>query len=144
MSPITNPAAPPKRRRYQYSLRLLLVYMAVAVLCSKAKAEDAFDQGKQAIVEKNYDLAIRCFTEAIRLDPQNANAYIFRGLAYSDTGDQDKAIADCTEAFRIKPDFGPAFDTRGKAYLKRGETEKAEADFAEAKRLGLGVVKPKN
>jgi Flp pilus assembly protein TadD len=45
-----------------------------------------------------YDRAIADFTQAIRLDPNNAKAYRERGLAYNNKGDYDGAIGDCTQA----------------------------------------------
>ncbi|MFN2182777.1 MAG: tetratricopeptide repeat protein, partial [Anaerolineae bacterium] len=44
------------------------------------------------------DLAIENYTKAIALDPQDAEAYSDRGLAYHDKGDYDRAIADFDQA----------------------------------------------
>ena len=38
---------------------------------------------------------------AIRVDPNDALAYISRGSDYSDKGEFDKAIADYSEAIRL-------------------------------------------
>ena len=51
------------------------------------------------------------FTEAIRLDPRDADSHCNRGRAYEKKDDLDKAITDYTEAIRIAPRwrriFGP-------------------------------------
>src|SRR4029077_14037182 len=49
------------------------------------------------------DRAIADYTEAIRLDPKNVNAYGHRGVTYRDKGDLDLAIADFTEVIRLVP-----------------------------------------
>ena len=41
--------------------------------------------------------------KAIRLDAKNAGAYGWRGFAYDEQGECDKAIADYTEAIRVLP-----------------------------------------
>src|ERR1700722_12709674 len=48
-----------------------------------------------------YDNAIADFSEAIRLEPKNADAYNRRSLVWSDKKDYDKAIADSNEAIRL-------------------------------------------
>ncbi len=51
----------------------------------------------------DYEKAIVDCTEAIRFDPQNAEAYYNRGLAWTEKRENDKAIIDCTEAIRLDP-----------------------------------------
>ena len=75
------------------------------------------------------------YTEAIRIDPDDADAYYNRGEAYFYLEEYDKSISDCTEAIRIKPDYAEAYDTRGLAYRLKGESEKAMADYTEANRI---------
>ena len=72
-------------------------------------------------VKGENDRAIADYTEAIRLDPKNANAYSNRGYAYSDKGDTDRAIADFTEAIRLDPKFAIAYNNRGLAYGEKAK-----------------------
>jgi len=82
-----------------------------------------------------YDKAIAHFTEAIRLDPKSADAYINRGSAYGKKGESDKAIADFTEAIRLAPRFFQAYCGRAIACGKRDNLDKAIAECTEAIRL---------
>ncbi|MFP6770372.1 MAG: tetratricopeptide repeat protein [Planctomycetaceae bacterium] len=85
---------------------------------------------------EDWDAAITCFTEAIRLKPDFANAYVNRGLAYHKKQEYDLAISDYTEAIRLETRFpAVAYRNRGIAYREKGEQEKAADDFAEAKAL---------
>ena len=70
----------------------------------------------------NYDKAIEYFTEAIESNPNNANAYHNRGLAYLKTGSKytpegraslEKAISDFSKAVELKPDYVEAYYHRG-------------------------------
>jgi Flp pilus assembly protein TadD len=44
----------------------------------------------------------------IKLDPDDARAYICRGLAYADRGDYDRAIADYSQAIKLDPNYALA------------------------------------
>ena len=95
------------------------------------------------------------FTEAIRLDPNNAQAYLSRANCYVWAKDFDKAISDMSEAIRLDPNastyyqrglalekvsrrilFSPTFESQKAEYdeLKA----KAVADFARTRELGYG------
>ena len=71
-------------------------------------AEKAFQKGLEALHKGDSDLAVVCFTEAIRLMPDYVEAYYNRGIAYDDKGDREKAIADYDEAIRLQPDDADA------------------------------------
>ena len=55
-----------------------------------------------------YDRAIADFDEAIKLNPNDANAYYNRGLAYKKKGDKEQAIADFRKALEIDPSYQKA------------------------------------
>ena len=114
----------------------VLLFSGVTMLagCHRAPtaAEKAFQQGKEAATNREFDVAIASFTEAIRLDPNSAMAYRDRGLAYEGKGDHDKALADYTEALRINPQYDQAYYLRGAIYESKGEQDNAFADFTEA------------
>ena len=49
----------------------------------------------------NYKQAIKDLTTAIKLDPQNANAYYFRGACYTEIGDKTRAEMDFAKAKQL-------------------------------------------
>jgi serine/threonine-protein kinase len=57
--------------------------------------------------------AVADFTEALRLDPDDANGYADRGNAYMDEGDGAHAVADLTEAVRRNLVAAPVFNNLG-------------------------------
>ena len=64
-----------------------------------SKAADAFyDSGKLYHIDGQHELAIQDYTEAIRLDPLDADGYSNRGVAYSDLGQQELADRDFAKA----------------------------------------------
>jgi tetratricopeptide (TPR) repeat protein len=106
-------------------------------------AEARFYRGKvyEAKSQREYDndngpyfknLAIADYTEAIRLDPNNAGYYITRGSIY---GNDDRAIADFARAIRLDPNSVDAYQRRAWAYQAKKDTFRAMADWTEAIRL---------
>ncbi len=79
-----------------------------------------------------YDLAIRDFSEAIRLAPSEATGYGLRADAYAEKGDLERAIADYTEAIRLDPSSAQHHRDRGKAFLGKREYDSAIRDFTAA------------
>jgi tetratricopeptide (TPR) repeat protein len=69
------------------------------------------------------------YSEAIRLDPRRADAYVGRGSAHGAARQLDEAIADLNEALRLDPNSADACYNRGLAYAHQGEFAKAIVDF---------------
>jgi tetratricopeptide (TPR) repeat protein len=98
----------------------------------------AFSTGGKGISsaqQQAFDRAIGDYTQAIRIDPNNALAYNERGRVYSDKGDQDKAIADCNQAIKLNPNYALAYRNRGLAYNNKGQYDRAIEDYNAAIRL---------
>ena len=88
------------------------------------------------------DKAIADCTQAIRMNPEYAEAYCRRGNAYRQGGNFYKAFADLVEAIRLKPDLAEAYYVRACTYLQTGGIPQgnrriynAIADLTEAIRL---------
>lgn len=72
-------------------------------------------------------------TQAIDMNPFDAEAYVFRGRVFQELGDQEslaKALCDFEAAISLDPDDAAAHTGRGFVYLELGETVRALADFA--------------
>ena len=91
-------------------------------------ASDWSDKGQ-------YDQAIKDCSEAIKLKPDFALAWIGRGTAYDAKGDYDQAIKDYSKAIELKPDHAAAWNNRGLTHKKLGNEAKAKADFLKAEEL---------
>ena len=73
--------------------------------------------------------------KAIAANPQMAEAYNNRGLAFYNLERHQQAINDFSQAIRMKPQYAEAFNNRGNAYYALDQYEKAEADFNKSLQL---------
>ena len=88
----------------------------------------------RAIVWNNMrmlDLAIADIDEAVRLQPENADAYRVRAYAYLAQNKYDLVISDCNQATRLNPSNIAAILYRGKAFYYKQMYEQAIADFSD-------------
>lgn len=72
----------------------------------------------------------------LRLNPQAANVYYTRGLAYLYLGQYQRSITFFDEAIRLEPQDAAAYAKRGTAHGALGQQDRAAEDFVEARRLG--------
>ena len=93
---------------------------------------------------QNHSQAVEHYDEAIRIDPQQAVAYTYRGNVKNTLRHHLKAIADYDEALRIDPRYAPAYNNRGHAKAELGRHEEAIADYDEALRIDPQYVNARN
>ena len=114
----------------------LIVSLCCATLFSlpnrAESASETHEQGLEALKNKDFDLAIACFTSILREDPKNARAFVWRGVAYREQDDNQKALADFAEAIRIDSKHTDAYVQRGQLYFDVYNFPNALADFSEA------------
>lgn len=64
------------------------------------------DKGNAALSAGNFDEAIKYYTDAIKLDPQNHVLYSNRSAAHAKASNYEQALQDAEETIKIKPDWG--------------------------------------
>ena len=81
--------------RWFYLATVVVLLTSMALSCSnRGDAENSYNRGVAYFQKGEYDQAIAEFTEAIRLDPTDTQAYVNRGVAYDEKGEYDKAIGE--------------------------------------------------
>jgi tetratricopeptide (TPR) repeat protein len=84
---------------------------------------------------RSYTQAIFNAGIAIRLDPNNADAYFLRGIAYLKNDEYNKAVRDLTEAIQLRPRWADAYVERAKAYRALADEPRAAEDVTKAEQL---------
>lgn len=79
--------------------------------------------------------ALAHFSNAVRLNPQFAQAYVERGKTHDALGETKQSIPDYSRAIKIAPDLALAWAWRAGAYSDLGEDDRAIADAGESIRL---------
>jgi tetratricopeptide (TPR) repeat protein len=74
-----------------------------------------WQRGCEAQMRGDLPAAIELYTRSLEIHP-TAEAYTFRGWAYSFLGDLDNAIAECQRAIATDPTYGNPYNDIG-AYL---------------------------
>lgn len=80
-------------------------------------------------------LALEDFTQAVMLEPENAENYILRGHAYAKVGQFQLAFEDFSQAVKLDPQNALAYAKRGDAQSSLGKHQLGFEDFKMA--LGL-------
>jgi len=122
----------------QVNLAEELKYLTLVTLGVSAYAADDWDN---AIKQLTVALSVAKPNKAA-LDP--ATIYFYRGTAYYNQKEYDRAIADCNQALQLNPKLAEAFSTRGIAYDQKGEYDRAIADFNQALQLNPKDAGPFN
>lgn len=106
------------------------------IFMSNVKLEEG-DRLNLVIADWAYEAAVKCWTEAIELNPNNFLAYESRGYYFHlpDVARYAEAIDDYTHAIDLRPGTADNYFYRGVCYLNTGERDLAKRDFERA--LGL-------
>ena len=79
--------------------------------------------------------AVRYWTAALALRPDNPGIYLNRGTALADAGEVDAAIADYRQSLALAPQYAMAHYSLGTALYHKGRLDEAIAEFRAAIRL---------
>ena len=98
------------------------------------KATSYVLHGNDCLLKDQYDLAVKKFDEAIKLDSNRADAYQGRGIAYTYKDEDKLAIENFSDAIEMSRYNAKFYLSRGNVYAKIGQYENAITDFHTADR----------
>ena len=103
-----------------------------------------YARGYALYLDKDYNAAIREFTQAIEQNVNLLAAYNDRGLCYQNLRNHDQAIADFNAAIGINSNSAFPYNNRGNSYLEKRDFDKAIEDFSRAIELYPAFAFPYN
>lgn len=93
-------------------------------------AEDYFHKGREA---KDPQEKIVFYNKAIELNPNYAEAYNYRGLAYNDKKYYEMALSDYNKAIAFNPNYANSYNNRGNYYaMVKKEYDRALQEYNKA------------
>ena len=87
-----------------------------------------WEEGTALLLSGDAEEAIQLFTRSLEILP-TAEAYTFRGWAYSFAGRLDDAIEECRKAIATDPGFGNPYNDIGCYLMQKGTSTRAETWF---------------
>ena len=131
-----------KKRKLWSQLIAVIVLVAVLLTACASKAvttADKIELGQKYLTEMNYTEAIASFTEAIKLDPNNIQAYMGRAEAYMALGEYDKALEDyqfvCEKTEEMPYTRALSYIGQAEVHEKMNQPTRAISDYGLAKAL---------
>jgi len=98
--------------------------------------DDAVDamleDGKNLLKNELYQQAVECFTTIIETDPNFAEGYNQRAIAYFMLEEWSKAIRDCKRTISLNPNHFGAFAGMGHVYVRLGKIDEALEAYKQA------------
>ncbi|KAM9987449.1 hypothetical protein ACTFIZ_005181 [Dictyostelium cf. discoideum] len=90
------------------------------------KATEFKNQGNAAFSSKDYNTAVKCFDQAIELDPSNHILYSNRSASLLALDKNEDALTDAKKAIELKPDWSKGYLRETNALYKLGRFPEAE------------------
>ena len=102
-----------------------------------AEAFKVYNQGVAFMRARNYAAAQTKFEQAIRANPDFAEAHNNLGFTLRQQGPQNysKALEHYNKAIQLKPSMAETYEYRGVLFAKMGRKAEAEKDLATLKRM---------
>lgn len=123
---------------------LLTALLLVGCASKEATWQEQYDLGMRYLSESNYEESLFAFSQAIAIDPKNADAYLGRAEAYLAAGGEEnrtKATADYLTAADLCIDQGnlvraeeilnEALEAIGESQMIRDKIEEIDGDTAD-------------
>lgn len=128
-----------KTRLWLIAAVLLAVFLFTACASGASRVSEKIELGQKYLTELNYTEAVAAFTEVIKIDPSNIEAYVGRAEAYKGLKQYEEAKADYTTVIEKAEDMpytqAQAYAGRAEVYDLTDDATAAESDYSAA--IGL-------
>ena len=102
-----------------------LINIAEKKITESSEAENGTVWSNTTELDGRYNQSLQAFQRALDLDPDDAEAWRGRALAYSGLKDHDEALKASDKAVEIDPGYGQAWLDRGILLREMGRAEEA-------------------
>ena len=122
-------------RRFSIAwIAVLLIVFLPAVLAAQ-DVKSLVQKGVASMEAGKFDH----FNAALKLKPNDAKLYDYRGMVYRCKNMNDKALKDFDKAMKLDPKFAMPYRNRAMLYSDLGKFDLCLADLNKAKSLGYKI-----
>lgn len=121
-------------------IRLSLLLLMLLPTQLKAQYEFYMKYGNEAFIAKNYEEAVKLFSQAIELRNDVAGSYVNRASAYASLGKYSEALTDLNRALELNPALPDAYYYRGLVFMDLKLNAQAIADFQKVNEMIPGFA----
>jgi tetratricopeptide (TPR) repeat protein len=119
---------------------ILVLIMGLGVFFDSCAVDACIREGKQALKQENWQVAIMAFSDALKRNPVHGRAHFYRAIAYEEMGDDKKAQADFKTAKTLGVSAGDIAIAQAGVCVKNEDWQKALDVCDEA--IGKGLNTP--
>ncbi|MDX1919167.1 MAG: tetratricopeptide repeat protein [Candidatus Caenarcaniphilales bacterium] len=101
-----------KVKTFSNSLNKILISSLFLLLASCSQSANILDEGHKHYDEGKYKESLEKYSQAVKEDPKNAEAYFYKGLAEEKTDDYKGALVDYDKAIELKPKEADYYNNR--------------------------------
>jgi tetratricopeptide (TPR) repeat protein len=102
---------------------------ATVIVNRAANPDDLFIKALEMAAQGNHKDAIPIYEQVLELKPDSALAYLGRGTAYLELGENKKAATDIGESIMLDGEVPEAYYLRAEAYFRLADYERAMEDL---------------
>ncbi|KAK5785536.1 hypothetical protein PVK06_040130 [Gossypium arboreum] len=106
-----------------------------------AMASDLETKAKEAFIDDHFELALDLYSQAIQLNPKNAELYADRAQANIKLNNLTEAVADANKAIELDPSMSKAYLRKATACMKLEEYQTAKAALETGATLAPGELR---
>jgi tetratricopeptide (TPR) repeat protein len=124
-------AAPRRIGRWRERMKAIIFALCAAMVCgcvSQASLKKSADNARNAANQGDYKAAAADLGPVVTADSQDPQAYVARGYAYFEAGENQRALADATRAVDLEPDAACYLLARSFILTRIGEFNRALDD----------------
>jgi tetratricopeptide (TPR) repeat protein len=113
------------------------IRVAAEELTAREEAEQLKAQGNMFYTQKRYDEALTAFELVLQLNPNDADAYRYKGLTLNKLKFYVEALVAFEQALQYHPNDANIYNNLGLVLVQLKRPTEAQAAFAKAKQLGF-------
>ncbi|KAL7254130.1 hypothetical protein ACSBR1_008516 [Camellia fascicularis] len=104
-------------------------------------ASDLETRAKEAFIDDHFELAVELYSQAIAINPSNAELFADRAQANIKLSNFTEAVSDANKAIELDPSISKAYLRKGTACIKLEEYQTAKAALEAGASLALGDLR---